>query len=72
MLVRSDQISISEQCELLGIHRSGFYYVPTGESDENLEIMRLIDAYFLEHPHSGVITMGMWKTLKGVSNIPTR
>ena len=63
MIVRSDQISIGEQCELLGIHRSGFYYVPTGESDENLEIMRLIDAYFLEHPHSGVITMCVYLCL---------
>jgi putative transposase len=57
MILPSDELGIMEQCEISGIHRSGFYYVPAGESDENLKIMRLIDAYFPEHPHSGVITM---------------
>jgi putative transposase len=55
MVDKSDPFSIQEQCEMVSIHRSGFYYSPKGESAQNLEIMRLIDAYFLEHPHSGVI-----------------
>jgi len=49
--------SILEQCGMLGIHRSGFYYVPQGESALNLDLMKLIDAYFLEHPHSGALTL---------------
>ena len=57
MVVKDSRISIVEQCGLLSIHRSGFYYSSAGESDENLEAMRLMDAWFLEHPHSGVITM---------------
>lgn len=57
MVTKDGKISIQEQCELLSIHRSGFYYIPQGESAVNIEIMRLIDAYFLEHPHSGVITI---------------
>lgn len=42
---------------MLTIHRSGFYYKPQGESDLNLELMALIDEYFLEHPHSGALTL---------------
>jgi putative transposase len=42
---------------MVSTHRSGFYYRPQGESALNLEIMRLIDAYFMEHSHSGVITL---------------
>jgi putative transposase len=49
--------SILEQCGMLGIHRSGFYYVPQGESVLNLELMKLIDSYFLDHPHSGALTL---------------
>ncbi|MBX9851319.1 MAG: hypothetical protein K2X86_06120 [Cytophagaceae bacterium] len=28
--------SISEQCRMLSIHRSGLYYSPVGESEENI------------------------------------
>lgn len=51
------KFSIRKQCELLSIHRSGFYYNPRGESEENLKIMRIMDAHFLEHPTEGVISM---------------
>jgi len=57
MVTKDSVYSVAEQCGMIGIHRSGFYYVPQGVSAANLEIMRLIDAYFLEHPHSGVITI---------------
>jgi hypothetical protein len=45
--------SIARQCELVSISRSGFYYQPTGETPLNLELMRLIDAQFLETPWYG-------------------
>lgn len=57
MVLKTDPMGIKEQCGLVSIHRSGFYYKPQGESPLNLDIMRLIDAYFLEHPHTGVITL---------------
>ena len=57
MVLKDSQFSITDQCSLLDIHRSGFYYKPEGESDLNLELMRLIDSYFLAHPHTGVITL---------------
>jgi len=50
-------ISFRSQCELLGINRSNIYYKPIGECQENLELMRLMDKHFLEHPTAGVIQM---------------
>jgi putative transposase len=47
------QLSIVRQCELVSISRSGFYHRPVGETALNLELMRLIDAQFLETPWYG-------------------
>jgi putative transposase len=46
-------LSIVRQCELLSLSRASFYYQPVGESAENLALMRLIDAQFLETPWYG-------------------
>ena len=50
-------LSVRRQCELLTIHRSGLFYKPCGEKPENLEIMRIMDEHYLEHPSEGVIRM---------------
>src|SRR5215218_8310043 len=47
------QLSIARQCQLVSISRSGFYHRPAGETPLNLELMRLIDAQFLETPWYG-------------------
>jgi putative transposase len=54
-MIRSDhpRLSIVRQCELVAISRSGFYHRPAGETALNLELMRLIDAQFLETPWYG-------------------
>ena len=41
------------QCELLSLSRSGLYYPPVEVSDEELHLMRRIDALYLERPYSG-------------------
>jgi putative transposase len=46
-------LSVVRQCELVSISRSGFYRQPAGETSLNLELMRLIDAQFLETPWYG-------------------
>lgn len=56
------ELSIKRQCELIGLARSGFYYTPSGESALNLELMRLIDAHYLEHPYKGAERMHTWLT----------
>jgi aryl-alcohol dehydrogenase-like predicted oxidoreductase len=51
------QLSIGQQCKLLSISRSSFYYTPKGETDQNLSLMRQIDEQFLETPFFGVRQM---------------
>lgn len=47
------ELSISRQCELVGLSRSSFYYHPCPESAENLALMRIIDELHLEDPTKG-------------------
>ncbi|WP_252930089.1 IS3 family transposase [Paracoccus sp. 08] len=50
-------LSIGQQCALLSIPRSSFYYTLQGETDQNLALMRLIDVQFLDTPFFGVRQM---------------
>lgn len=50
-------LSVGKQCALLSISRSSFYYEPKGESEMNLDLMRLIDKQFLKTPFYGVRQM---------------
>lgn len=54
------ELSIEKQCDILGIARSSYYYQPKGESPLNLELMRLIDEHYLQHPYKGVPQMHRW------------
>ena len=47
------RLSIVQQCVLVSISRSTFYYRGKGESPLNLMLMRLIDEQFLETPWYG-------------------
>ena len=46
-------LSVSKQCTILDISRSGYYYKSTPISDFNLELMKLIDEIYLESPEYG-------------------
>lgn len=50
-------LSISTQCQLLSLTRSSFYYVPEGESDENLAIMRKLDEQYFTTPFYGALRL---------------
>ena len=50
---RDIRLSVRRQCELLGVNRSVVYFVPKGESAENLEIMRKMDEIHLKGPTAG-------------------
>lgn len=56
MLINKEhaELSVVKQCELLEINRSGLYYEPIKESQENLCIMRLLDEQYLKTPFYGV------------------
>lgn len=44
-------LPIIRQCTLLHLNRSGIYYRPVPQSGANLDLMRLIDAQFLQAPY---------------------
>ncbi|MEZ4677317.1 MAG: hypothetical protein R2932_24175 [Caldilineaceae bacterium] len=46
-------LSVRRQCELLGVNRSTYYYVPATESPLNLELMQLIDEQYMRTPFMG-------------------
>jgi putative transposase len=46
-------ISLSRQCELLGLSRSALYYRGMGVREEDLELMRLLDEQYTKTPFYG-------------------
>ena len=54
-MIRRDHpdLSLSQQCQVLAISRSSFYYAPKGESPSSLALMRRIDELFLKYPFYG-------------------
>ena len=60
-------LSITKQCTLIDLPRSSYYRkIPSGlESEETLEIMRLIDEEFMRHPFLGSRNMRDYLRRKG-------
>jgi len=50
---KDPQLSMRQQCALLGISRASYYYTPVPETPLNMEIMTLIDQMYLEAPYYG-------------------
>jgi putative transposase len=51
------QLSLREQCKLLGLSRSSLYYQAKAESAENVQMMRLMDEEYTRYPFKGVLRM---------------
>lgn len=64
---RAELLSISRQCELLDIPRSTFYHVPQPVSEEDLELMRLIDRCHTELPFYGSRRIKGWLKDEGIT-----
>lgn len=60
-----EEISIRRQCELLGINRASYYYEPVGESEENLQLLRLLDKQYTKAPFYGSRKMSQWLQQQG-------
>jgi putative transposase len=58
-------IPVSRQCDLLDLGRSSYYYLPTGEDDCNLMLLRRIDEQFTKTPYFGVRRMTAWLQRQG-------
>lgn len=59
------QMSLSRQCDLLGLPRSTYYYASQGESPANLHLMRLLDEQYTETPYYGSRRMTAWLRSQG-------
>lgn len=64
---RDAELSVRQQCELLGLNRSTAYYTPGGETEENLWLMRRIDEQYLKTPWYGSRRMTVWLTQAGLA-----
>ncbi len=54
-----------QQCDLLGLARSSYYYEPVPESEENLRLMRLLDEQYTRTPFYGTRKMTAWLNTQG-------
>jgi putative transposase len=61
-----------QQCRLAGLARSGLYYKPRGETEENQQLMRLLDVEYTRHPFYGVWSMCVFLRKKGYTVNPKR
>jgi len=59
------EISVRRQCALLGVNRSGLYYELSGESEQNLLLMRLLDEQYTRTPFYGSRKMTEWLASEG-------
>src|SRR5690606_21452097 len=57
MITPSHKLSVRRQCELLDLYRSGIYYTPVGESEENLWLMLEMDKRHMDYPTEGVLQL---------------
>lgn len=57
MIEPSQPLSVSRQCEMMGVSRSSYYYQPKPIRPEDLELMRQIDEMYLKDPTSGSRSM---------------
>lgn len=57
MIEKTTNLSQQKQCELLSIHRSGLYYKPLEEEEENIKIMRLLDEQYFTTPFYGALKL---------------
>ena len=53
MIDRGGKLPVKRQCELLSLNRTGVYYTPRPEPEENLRLMRRIGELHLKYPYYG-------------------
>ena len=55
--INSSNLSIALQCDLLFINKSTYYYKKRGLTERDLEIMKIIDEIYTQHPYFGARRM---------------
>lgn len=59
------ELSLKEQCQLLGINRSSYYYQAKEPKEEENELLRLLDEQYLKTPFYGSRKMTAYLRKKG-------
>lgn len=70
--VAHPELSIRQQCDLLGLNRATYYYQAATESELNLTLMSLIDKEYTEHPFYGRRQMTTYLRREGYQVNPKR
>ena len=65
MIERQGPLSLSRQCELLGLSRAALYYRAVRTGAYELELMALIDRQYLQTPFYGSRRMAAWLKAQG-------
>jgi len=65
MIEQPNPLSLTRQCQLLGLSRAALYYRPVEVSDYELEVMALIDRQYLHTPFYGSRRMTAWLQTQG-------
>lgn len=60
-------LSIVQQCKLVKLSRSAFYYRPAGVDDETLELMKAIDQAFTHYPFFGSRRIAAFLRRQGIA-----
>ena len=60
-------LSVTQQCKLLGLPRASYYHQPQPEPAENLRLMRIIDETYLSYPFFGSRQMTRWLRRQGAT-----
>ena len=67
MIEPHDKLSITQQCRLLGLPRSTYYYQPQPFNDEELALLRLMDEQYLKTPQYGARSYATWFQRQGIA-----
>jgi putative transposase len=70
MIEQPNRLSLTRQCQLLGLSRAALYYRPVEVGAEELELMTLIDRQYLRTPFYGSRRMTAW--LQSLGHIVNR
>jgi putative transposase len=65
MIEQPNPLSLTRQCELLGLSRAALYYRPVEVNAYELELMALIDRQYLRTPFYGSRRMTAWLLTQG-------
>ena len=67
-MIRRDhpQLSISQQCKLVSLSRSAFYYTPVGIGTATVSMMKEIDRVFTKYPFFGSRQIAAYLRREGV------